>query len=273
MEIFISLIIGLLAGAHTATWGMYKDAPHEGFTYRKYFRSILLSGLIAVVIQLLTSLDVTLASGIAVLFGVTYVVERAINEFNKTFLSEEDQAKYTIPMRFAVLGKVVYDRRKRWLAGVAYAVAVLAAVAGVYLLQQADLKLSGFTTVLIIGSIGGWISAFGGAWKDAPIEGFELLKFFTSPVVSLLYALMLASFTDNYLFITFGALGYTIASIETYKTFFFPDKPRGKFAGKPMPYPEMLVRRNKFVPLYAAIWLAIIVTFAIALIQPHNGLI
>ena len=32
-------LIGALAGLHTSTWGMYKDAPHEGFTWPKYFRS------------------------------------------------------------------------------------------------------------------------------------------------------------------------------------------------------------------------------------------
>ena len=29
-----------------------------------------------------------------------------------------------------------------------------------------------------------------------------------------------------------AAEGFTVASIETYKTFFFPNKPRGKFAGQ-----------------------------------------
>ena len=27
----VATIVGILAGTHTATWGMYKDAPHEGF--------------------------------------------------------------------------------------------------------------------------------------------------------------------------------------------------------------------------------------------------
>jgi hypothetical protein len=39
----------------------------------------------------------------------------------------------------------------------------------------------------MVASISGWISAFLGAWKDAPIEGFETLKFFRSPVVAGLY--------------------------------------------------------------------------------------
>ena len=39
-------------------------------------------------------------------------------------------------------------------------------------------------TVVTVGGFFGWISAFGGAWKDAPIEGFETFKFFRSPGVA-----------------------------------------------------------------------------------------
>jgi hypothetical protein len=49
-----------------------------------------------------------------------------------------------------------------------------------------------------------------------------------------------------------ASLGFTIATLETYKTFFFPSKPRGKFAGKPILYPDMLERRKPFAVLYAA---------------------
>ena len=31
----LAAAVGLIAGIHTATWGMYKDAPHEGFSGRK----------------------------------------------------------------------------------------------------------------------------------------------------------------------------------------------------------------------------------------------
>ncbi len=31
MTYLAALVVGLLAGTHIATWGMYKDAPHEGF--------------------------------------------------------------------------------------------------------------------------------------------------------------------------------------------------------------------------------------------------
>ncbi|RMF66245.1 MAG: hypothetical protein D6743_06725, partial [Calditrichaeota bacterium] len=62
-------------------------------------------------------------------------------------------------------------------------------------------------------------------------------------------------------------------TIETYKTFFFPSKPRGKFAGKEIKFPEMWRRRHYFVPLYVAIWLAVITTIVAAFLQPHQGLI
>lgn len=273
MNLLIALVIGLAAGAHSATWGMYKDAIYEGFTYRKYFRSIILSGMIAVVAEFITRLDVMRASGIIVLYGLTYVIERAILEFYKTFLREEDQSKYFIPMQFHVQGKIVQSRAKRWLMAAAYAIGVTLVVLGLHQLQRANLQIPGVVMVLIIGSFGGWISAFGGAWKDAPLEGFELFKFFRSPLIALTYALLLACFTTNYIFIAMGALGYTVGTIETYKTFFFPNKPRGKFAGKPIQFPEMLERRKKFVPLYLAIWLAVITTFVIAFMQPHEGLI
>ena len=63
------------------------------------------------------------------------------------------------------------------------------------------------------------------------------------------------------------ALGFTVATIETYKTFFFPSKPRGKFAGKPIVYPEWLRFRLRFVPLYVGIWAFVIGAFAQALLS------
>ena len=34
----VAVVTGALAGAHTSTWGMYKDAIHEGFALGKYAR-------------------------------------------------------------------------------------------------------------------------------------------------------------------------------------------------------------------------------------------
>lgn len=272
MEFVIALLVGTAAGLHTSTWGMYKDAPHEGFTWARYFRSTIIGAVIAPIVVALSELNVFSAGGMVVLFGFTYVIERAMVEFWKTFLREQDQSKYFIPMQFSFRGEVVESRAIRLSFGAAYLCGEILAVWGVYSLQYISWP-SPYIAVAVVGSIGGWISAFGGAWKDAPKEGFETLKFFRSPVFALTYAFMLANFTDNFLMICFGALGYTIATIETYKTFFFPSKPRGKFAGMPVHFPEMLEKRKAFVPLYVAIWLAVIVSIVVAFLQPNQGLI
>ena len=84
-----------------------------------------------------------------------------------------------------------------------------------------------------------------------------------------MYAAVVAHFTDSYLLIALAGLGFTIASIETYKTFFFPNKPRGKFSGMPISHPEMLTKRKSFVPVYAGIWFALIATGVAAFSADH----
>jgi hypothetical protein len=254
--------VGAAAGAHTATWGMYKDAPHEGFTWRKYGRSIALGTLLGPTVAALAGLDATRAKGVVVLFGLVYAVERALVEFYKTFVREEDQSKYTIPMQFAVFGKPVQDRARRWT--VAAGVAAVALLLG-FLTANLDAASLPLPVVLLIGSAAGWVSAIGGAWKDAPIEGFETLKFFRSPAITGSYAFLISLLDGRMLIVALCALGYTVATIETYKTFFFPSKPRGKFANKPIVHPEWLRFRQRFVPLYVGVWVIVVAAFAQAL--------
>ena len=67
MDLIIAAIIGLMAGLHTSTWGMYKDAPHEGFTWPKYFRSTVIGTATSVIIYLVTKLDMTHPGNMVVL--------------------------------------------------------------------------------------------------------------------------------------------------------------------------------------------------------------
>ncbi|HEX6070974.1 MAG TPA: hypothetical protein VFZ18_14160 [Longimicrobiaceae bacterium] len=273
MNELVAVLIGLIAGAHASTWGMYKDAIHEGFTWPKYFRSILVGGAVGLILEAALEIDLSRAAGWVVFFGLVYATERLLLELWKGYIREEDQSKYFIPMQFGVLGKPVKNRAVRWsvLAGV---VAVLiASVWGVTALQRALPDLPAWLVLVTIGAFGGWLTAFGGAWKDAPVEGFETLKFFRSPLISLFWAVVVAFFTDSWLYIGVAGAGYSVATIETYKTFFFPSKPRGKFAGKPITHPEMLRRRHYFVPVYVAIWIAVLGSYAVAFSQPHQGLL
>jgi len=41
MQLLIGLLVGLAVGLHNATWGMYKDAPHEGFSWANIWSSLL----------------------------------------------------------------------------------------------------------------------------------------------------------------------------------------------------------------------------------------
>ena len=59
MTTLFALFIGALAGLHTSSWGMFKDAPHEGFTPKTFVRSILLSTALAPIIAHLLGLPPT----------------------------------------------------------------------------------------------------------------------------------------------------------------------------------------------------------------------
>jgi hypothetical protein len=272
-DLLLAAGIGLIGGLHVATWGMFKDAPHEGFARSKYVRAILLAGTLGIILQLATGLDVRSASGALVFFGIIYALERAVEEIYKTFLREQDQSKYFIPMQFHIQGRVVQNRAARWAVAAGCVAAGLAALAVVNAAEQAFAHWPPVAAILLVGGVGGWISAFGGAFKDAPIEGFETLKFFRSPALATAWAYLLAHIAQGYVTIALAAIGFTVATIETYKTFFFPSKPRGKFAGKPILFPEILRWRLRFVPLYAAIWLLLLVGWCAALTGRNGGLL
>ena len=267
MNLAFELLVGLAVGAHISTWGMYKDSIHEGFTVPRYLRSTMVGLLWAPFAARFVGIDATTASGMVVLFGLTYALERATTEFWKTFIRDEDQSKYFIPMQFHVFGMVLRNRIARLAVGLGFVSVALLLLWAVQALQPDPGTKGPLWQLILVASIGGWFSAFGGAFKDAPIEGFETLKFFRSPVSATFYGLLVSNFTDSYALIALCAIGFTVCTLETYKTFFFPSVPRGKFAGKPILFPELLETRKKFVFLCAAIWIGIGTTFTVAFVQ------
>ena len=271
--VVIAAGIGTLAGLHTATWGMYKDSIHEGFFWPRYLRSPIVGLVMALIAYAIGQPVLNSPASAVAFFGSVYVLERGAVELWKTFLRNEDQSKYFIPMQFAVFGNVVQSQSRRLVIGAI----ITAAVCGTFLAVHygaPNLQLQDNPWLVFgIATISGWISAFLGAWKDAPIEGFQPLKFVRSPLWAGFWGLLLAHFTGSILVVMMAGLGYTIFTLETYKTFFFPSKPRGKFAGKPILHPDMLRRRQYFVPLYAAIWILVLTGFYLALTRPHTGLV
>jgi hypothetical protein len=258
-------LVGAISGTHASIWGMYKDSIHEGFGVWTFSRSIVVGAAAATALHWWLRLDLSRAAAIALLFGLAYAVERGLVETWKTFVRDEDQSKYFIPMQFSIRGEPVRDARVRLAAGLGY-VAVLAACLAMIAALGSWIGPVNPARAALVGLIVGTIVAIGGGWKDAPKEGFDVLKFFRSPAMTVVFAVALSQLTSSYLLIAAASIGFERATAETYKTFFFPSKPRGKFAGKPVRHPDMLVRRRRFVPAYAAITCAVIVLLGAALL-------
>jgi hypothetical protein len=259
----IPAAVGSLSGLHTAIWGMYKDSAHEGFGPIRFARSILIGGTSAIIMQTLLAFDLARPGQLVLLFGLAYAAERGIVETWKTFFRDEDQSKYFIPMQFTLLGRPVESRSARMLAGAGYIVVCGLGLAAIHSFDA--IRAATMGSAAIAGLIVGLVVAVGGGWKDAPKEGFSLLKFFRSPLMTVSYALLLSAITREHLLIAAAAIGFERATAETWKKFFFPSKPPGKFAGKPVTHPQMLQCRRWFVAPFAAIWVALIVAGAMGL--------
>lgn len=264
-SIVTGAFVGLLSGAHAAIWGMHKDAIHEGFDARRFARSLILGVLSGALVQLTLRLPLPAPGALVLLFGLAYAVERGIVELWKTFLRVEDQSKYTIPTQFSIRGVPVVSRSARLAAGLAWVCGVAVCLLAVATIQQGAPGVEATMRAALAGLVAGGIIAVGGAWRDAPVEGFDSGKFLRSPLTAMLFAVPLAWFTESYLYVAAAALGYERAAAETYKTFFLVSKTCGKFDGKPVLFPEMLRRRRYFVPAYVAIWIAVVAAGGLAI--------
>jgi hypothetical protein len=266
MPLLLASVVGVLAGLHASIWGMYKDAPHEGFSWGTFSRSTVVGALLGPFLVRLLDMPLGGAGDLVVLFGVTYAFERGLMETYKTFIRDEDQSKYFIPMQLSVFGRPVQSRGLRLLVGLGYFSLLVGVIVLVEWFDRTRTAPLPFLGTLLIASAFGWISAFGGAWKDAPLEGFHTFKFFRSPAMAMAYAAATTLLTHRLLFVTLCAIGYTIATTESYKTFFRLHVPRGKFQGKPVTHPGMLTWRHRFVPVYVMIWLLVAGAWILAIV-------
>jgi hypothetical protein len=220
-----------MCGLHAATWGGFKDSPFEGFKPVSFVRSVSLGLGTALALALATDLEST--QSMIVLVGLCYALERLATEWWKSVLRDDDQSAYSIPMRLAVHGRPIDDPGRRHAIGAMIAIGMLLAWWVARAIQHAVSPLPLWSLVLVAG-LGGWLTAVGGAWKDAPVEGFSGWKFLRSPVVATAWAVILSRFTDDWVLLTMAAAGWSVISIETYKTFLTGGRPPGKFADKPV---------------------------------------
>jgi hypothetical protein len=262
MSPVVYALVGTLTGLHAATWGAFKDSPFEGFRWTSFVRSLGL-GIGSAVLVGLSGL-VGSSSGLLVAVGVCYAVERLVTEWWKAILREDRQSAYSIPMRLAVGGRPVDARLPRYAAGAVIAVGLVVAVIVARGLEHRGAGLP-WWAVLVVVSTGGWLTAFGGAWKDAPVEGFELATFFRSPVVATAWGCLLAPFSTSVACLVLAAGGLSVATIETYKTF-LAGGPPGKFADKPELFAPGIAR-HRCRRLHGTVYVVLAVVLAVELLH------
>lgn len=228
-ELVTASFLGGAVGIHVSTWGAYKDSPYEGYHPLRQLRTLVLAGVAALAV-----LTLGLGSPATLLpaLGVVYTFERLATEWWKTILRNDDQSAYTIPMRLGFRGRPVDAHWLRYGVGILVVVGLVLTSAAVNALQAVLPAQPTWLVALTVGGLGGWLTAVGGAWKDAPVEGFSGWKFLRSPAVATAWAFPLSLFTSSWVALCLGAGGMAVASIETYKTFFTAGRPPGKFDGK-----------------------------------------
>jgi hypothetical protein len=258
--------VGLLVGLHIASWGAYKDVPYEGFRFISYLRSVLLAAVVAI---LITVFAPGLVRSIVVLVGAVYAIERLATEGWKSILREQDQTRYAIPMRLGFRGQPVNHIGIRYAAGAVLGIGIIGALLEVNTIQHGLRPLPGLLVILTVGSAGGWATAAGGAWKDAPIEGFSGWKFLRSPAVATAWAMPIFFLTNNWVALLLASGGFAVASLETYKTFLTGGRPPGKFSGRPV-RAHLPALRNLLAHQHAILWMAIAATFVAILAGPHR---
>ena len=168
------LLVSLLSGLYTSLWGGFKDSPWEGFKPRTFPRSILFSAAIFAFLLAVPVLRERIADlGLVQLFFLVMGLERFFTELHKGCFREEPQEKYFVPSALTILGRPVRSRALRIAAGVVL-------VSGVIAVLFIAVPVTGFGAYLAVAYLTGLLVSGGGAWKDAPFEGFHTLKFFRS---------------------------------------------------------------------------------------------
>lgn len=170
--LILYIFSGLVGVSNMIIWGLYGDLNAEKFKLIKVFRSVLLGVFYGSFIYFLNN-NLPL---LVVAFSVISL-ERITTEIYKALIRNEDQSKYKIPSDL----NFKFSRVLKVILGLTLIFSIL------LLLRFVDLKINN----LLLTVIAGIIAALGGMAKDAPYEGFELLKFFRTPIVSVVMGLLL----------------------------------------------------------------------------------
>jgi hypothetical protein len=245
--------LGLAAGLHAASYGAYKDSPHESFLLRRFIRELLFASGLAVGFA---------AAGLSdgqspfVIYLSAFALSRIATEFWKLFLRVEPQDGYRIPTQIHWVKGVVHNPLVRLALGLGF----LASIYGIYRLAKVlphewPVPLRG----LVVGLSIGICEAIAGAYKDGSIEGFYWHKFAKSPTFGALGGLIAAGHTADPGFLLLAAIGSMRMFLELLFKMVVPEYAPGKFRSMTGPFTEWVTRRRHFLLPYVATWALYIV--------------
>lgn len=240
MNVFIHLAVVAASGLYTSLWGAFKDSPYETFKTKTFPRSMYFSvAIYAVLVFVLghkSHIDAILYTQ---LFYLVMGIERFVSEVYKGFFRNEDQEKYFIPSRMSFFGKHVQSNMIRYAVGLVF----VALIFGITFLDQTMIKFWHFA---LVSYLTGLSVAFGGAYKDAPFEGFDYIKFQRSGFVLLAFSPLfyyLGPISLGYLI--FMNIGLERFLVEYYKTYIQRNM-SGKFKPDTVRIQKYIDTREKF---------------------------
>lgn len=252
LEVFV---VGLIVGVNSASWGAYKDSPYENFSPQSYLRSIVVSSLVLAPLSYLyiTQILKIHAINLGIFMANVYLLERLFTEVFKAFVRREDQTKYKIPSKLHVFGKPVKSNLLRLGVGLIFLIYVWFGV------QLPNFVKIAFPSHFISSAFWGFVAGFFGSsipgcYKDAPIEGFDKLKFFRSAIVGTVIGVVFGFFTHDYVLLGIGVIGMERMVVEFYKSFIYQKVP-GKFASTKPLYPTWKTKKKIFIAPYFASWI------------------
>ncbi|MBI4909540.1 MAG: hypothetical protein HY820_38335 [Acidobacteria bacterium] len=241
--------IGALAGLHGASYGAYKDSPHESFLARRFLRELVIALGIAF---FLASMSASASQCFFILFLTIFTLTRVVTEFWKLFVRVEPQQDFRIPTQFHYVRGVVNRRWLRLLAGAGF----LASIYGMYcLFTLLPHGLPNLVRGLMVGAGFGLTEAIAGAYKDGTIEGFSTVKFLKSPVFCAIGGFIAAFHTQHLGFLMLAAYGTNRMMLELFFKILAPGYAPGKFRSMTGSFTEWTERRTYFLLPYGVTWL------------------
>lgn len=244
MDFVIQCVVVCVSGLYTSLWGAFKDGPYEGFKLRTFPRSIYFHVGIFSLLYFLPYFQGRLSQlNLIELFFLIMGIERFLAEIYKGFFRTEDQSKYFVPSRITFFGRHVDSEILRYSVGSVIVVVV-------FLFLIVEVPIQSFWSYLAVAYATGCVVALGGAYKDAPFEGFKPLKFQRSGMVLALLSPLFFFLFDQDEPLTLGFLIYMNGglerfSVEYYKTYIQRNM-SGKFKVDLPRIQEQLDTRERF---------------------------